>query len=347
MKMKHLEYIRMILLLSNIASTALVKCDNRLFMELNEILSNSNISLEDIRYYSVLGYDLSFLVGSKLEQLTKEYEKVYYLYNGVICNTAELIEAFGIQDNPIKVFALFIYLYRSGYLSNNKHFMYSTNMKDFPLLNGVDVVRGTGVCRSISSMFTDVAREVGLTASNVCVRVTDKALGKKEGMSIVPLEVEDKGRKFAKIVGRMTSVLPIGNHLVTAISSDKYSGIYDPTNDVFMNMRSFGKYEFINNTGATMSYNIVSNVVPKLFGQMDTNIDIGGLIKNAKKNNVSYEEYCEVYREILELIKDKQEIFDEFYQINLPYYERIDKIMEDQHGMIKRMIPIIPSGRRK
>lgn len=44
MKMKHLEYIRMILLLNNIASTALVKSDNRLFMELNEILSNSNIS---------------------------------------------------------------------------------------------------------------------------------------------------------------------------------------------------------------------------------------------------------------------------------------------------------------
>ena len=51
--------------------------------------------------------------------------------------------------------ALYVYLYRSGYLSVNHEFKYSNNMIDFPLLNGVDVVRGRGVCRSISSMFTD------------------------------------------------------------------------------------------------------------------------------------------------------------------------------------------------
>lgn len=64
-----------------------------------------------------------------------------------------------------------MYLYRSGYLSVNHEFKYSNNMIDFPLLNGVDVVRGRGVCRSISSMFTDICNSVGLTASNVSVRV--------------------------------------------------------------------------------------------------------------------------------------------------------------------------------
>ena len=34
-------------------------------------------------------------------------------------------------------------------------------------------------------------------------------------------------------------------------------------------------------------------------------------------------------------------------KINLPYYNEIDRLTKDQHGMIKRMFPIIPVIRRK
>ena len=111
--------------------------------------------MEDITPYMSFAYNASILTGFQLEQLCKDYARMETFYNAVVCNIAELIEAFGIENDSVKIFALYVYLYRSGYLSVNHEFKYSNNMIDFPLLNGVDVVRGRGVCRSISSMFTD------------------------------------------------------------------------------------------------------------------------------------------------------------------------------------------------
>lgn len=347
MKIKHLENIRLVLLSLNIVSTILTKGNNQLFNELEELLNNGNISLEDYRYYSLLAFDISVLTGFKMEQLTKDYERIESFYNAVISNTAELIEALGIQDDPVKVFALFVYLYRSGYMSVDKHFMYSINMKDLPLLNGVDVIRGTGVCRSISSMFTDVCNSVGLSATNVCVRANGDGLNKKEALSLVSLEVEKRGRFFANIVGKVTSIIPIGNHLVTAIEHDNATGIYDPTNDIFMHTIGQRRYPFINDTSATMSYSFISNLFPKMLGQMDTEANYMYLKSLSNKNKIDYEQYRSIYEEINRMILANQFLFEEFYKINLPYYREVSKLANEQHGMIKRMFPIIPGKSKK
>ena len=347
MKIKHLENIRLVLLSLNIVSTLLAKGDNHLFNELEELLNNGNISLEDFRYYSTLAFDISLLTGFNMEQLTKDYERIDSFYGAVISNTAELIESLGIQNDPVKVFALFVYLYRSGYMSVDKHFMYSTDMKDLPLLNGVDVIRGTGVCRSISSMFTDVCNSVGLTATNVCVRANREGLNKKEGLSLVPLDVEKRGRFFANIVGKVTSIVPIGNHLVTAIEHDSATGIYDPTNDIFMHTIGQRKYPFINDTSATMSYNFISNLFPKVLGQMDTEANFMYLKRLSNKDKIDYEQYRSIYEEINRMVLENQFLFEEFYKINLPYYKEVSKLANEQHGMIKRMFPIIPGKRKK
>lgn len=343
MKIKHLENVRLVLLSLNIVSTILTKGNNQLFNNLEVFLNESNISLEDFSCYSMLAYDFSVLTGFKIEQLTKDYERIDSFYGAVLSNTAELIECLGIQNDPVKVFALFVYLYRSGYMSVDKHFMYSTNMKDLPLLNGVDVVRGTGVCRSISSMFTDVCNSVGLTASNVCVRANSSGLDKKEALSLAFLEVEKEGRTFANIVGKVTSIIPIGNHLVTAIEHDEATGIYDPTNDIFMHIIGQRKYPFINDTSATMSYSFISNLFPQILGQMNTECDFSYLKKLSSKDKIDYKEYRRIYEEINKIILANQYLFEEFYKINLPYYREISKLVNEQHGMIKRMIPIIPN----
>ena len=44
---------------------------------------------------------------------------------------------------------------------------------------------------------------------------------------------------------------------------------------------------------------------------------------------------------------ENQFLFEEFYKINLPYYREVSKLANEQHGMIKRMFPIIPSKRKK
>ncbi len=52
-------------------------------------------------------------------------------------------------------------------------------------------------------------------------------------------------------------------------------------------------------------------------------------------------------KEVLELIKASEPIFEEFYKVNEPYYEAIEKLTKNQHGMITRMFPIIPEIKRK
>ena len=342
MKIRHIENVRLVMLASYIAARVFVSNDDTEFSEVNNFLLSNGISMEDITPYMSLAYNASVLVGFNLEQLCKDYERIEAFYNGVVCNTAELIEAFGIEKDPVKVFALYVYLYRSGYLSVDHEFKYSTNMKDLPMLGGVDVVRGRGVCRSISSMFTDVCNSVGLTASNVCVKVKPNMLKMSEDLSLRGVDSEVRGKKFAKIIGKVTTVLPIGNHLITAIEHDNQTGMYDPTNDVFMHVIGSRKYGFVNNTSATMSYSFTSNIVPRIFGQMNTEVDVVHLRMLSMKERLAYEEYKVIYDEINEFIKENEYIFEEFYKINLPYMREIEKLTKDQHSMVKRMFPIVP-----
>lgn len=342
MKVRHIENVRLVMLASYIAAKVFVGNDDTIFREVNEFLLSNGISMEDITPYMSLAYNASVLTGFNLEQICKDYDRIDTFYNAVINNIAELIEAFGIEKDPVKVFALYVYLYRSGYLSVNKEFKYSTDMKDLPMLGGVDVVRGRGVCRSISSMFTDVCNSVGLTASNVCVKVKPNMLKMSEDLSLRGLDSEVRGKKFAKIIGKVTTVLPIGNHLITAIEHDNQTGMYDPTNDVFMHVIGSRKYGFVNNTSATMSYSFTSNIVPRIFGQMNTEVDVVHLRMLSMKQRLAYEEYKVIYDEINKFIKENEYIFEEFYKINLPYMREIEKLTKDQHSMVKRMFPIVP-----
>lgn len=333
MTIKQIERIRMLLLSGGLATT---------------ILTKANIAdLVNVSSIFVASYNLSILTGFHLEQLTKDYEQIESVYRLIISNIVELLECYGIEKDPVKVFAMFTHLYRSGYLSTNKDFLYSLDMKDLPCLNGTDVVRGRGVCRSISSMFTDVCNMSGLTAANISVKVSSKCLDRKEKLSLVDLKSEKEDKKIVKIVGKALSVLPIANHLVTVVSDGKKVGVFDPTNDVYMNMRSLGKYEFINDTGATMSYKTISNVVPLLFGQMNTKANLFQMYKYSKMNQVSYEEYKKAYKEVLEIIKSNPFVLEAFYEINKQYYEYLATLCNQQNGMIKRMIPIIPNKRKK
>lgn len=347
MKIRHLEYARLVLLSTYIAARLFTNGDDTVFKEVNELLVSNGISMEDITPFLSLANNVALITGFQFEQLCKDYDRIDSFYHAVIYNVAELIEAFEIQDNPIKVFALYTYLYRNGYLSVDKEFKYSNNMKDLPLLNGVDVIRGRGVCRSISSMFTDICNSVGLSASNVSVRVKPDVMKRSEDLSLRSLDSELRGKKFAQIVGKVTSIIPIGNHLVTAIEHEKYSGIYDPTNDIFMHVIGSRKYGFINDTSATMSYNFISNLFPKLLSQMSTEVDLSYLKRLSANDKVSYEEYREIYEEVNALIRDNEYVFEEFYKIIFPYMREINALTKDQHGMIKRMFPIIPEIRRK
>ncbi len=347
MKVKHIELIRAVLLSGIAVSCVEITADSGIVKEFNDFMSSNNMSNEQMKEYLKTGYSLSLLFGFRLEHVCSDYKEIENTYNFIVSRVAELMEVLGIQDDPVKVFAMFVYLYRSGYLSYNKEFYYSTDMKDMSSLNGVDVVRGTGVCRSISSMFTDVCQCLDYTAANLSVNVKNGVLGKQEGLSTVSLKDKDDGKKFARFIGKITSIIPLGNHLVTFVSTEDKALVFDPTNDVIMNMDSFRKYSLANDTGAKMTYSCFSNIVPSILGQIDLEVNVFGLNKASKKDNVQYEDFCSTYKEVLELIKDNEDIFEVFYESNLDLYKKIYDLTELQHGLIKRVVPFIPGKKRK
>lgn len=134
------------------------------------MLNDYSITIGDIKGVVML---LTIIGCPRIEKYTTEYKKVNGLYQEVLQNSKKLFKMLEVDQDPIEAFTLYVYLYRNGYLSYQHKFAYDKPLKDFIRLYGVDVVLGSGVCRSISSMFRDVCREIGMDAKNVYVKVDE------------------------------------------------------------------------------------------------------------------------------------------------------------------------------
>ena len=75
---------------------------------------------------------------------------------------------------PISIYALFVYMYKNGFLSKDKSIEFKVFYKkylDMINLYGINIFNGEGVCRHIGSMLTDVLRESDIESynySNLC-----------------------------------------------------------------------------------------------------------------------------------------------------------------------------------
>lgn len=61
-----------------------------------------------------------------IEQYTEEYKTVKKAYNEIIKNLANFIKQLKIED-PVEIFTIYHYLYRSGYLSYENQLCYKFN----------------------------------------------------------------------------------------------------------------------------------------------------------------------------------------------------------------------------
>ena len=296
-----------------------------------------NISGNDLEQLSILLNTLSttsLVLQSTLEKHASDYKKIKLLYDEATKETAKLFNLFELKS-ATEVFAAYIYLYRKGYLSYNKKFQYSSNMKDFPYLHGVDVIRGKGVCRSISSMFTDVSCQFGLPASNIAVKVSD--LKNTTSLSTAMMDFEENNSVINEIFDTLLRYCPIGNHLVTIIDGE---GIFDPTNDAFLNMLSKKEYYDICFDETIMKYSYFSNFFGKLSNIFNTNLSIDKSYSTISRKE--YIEYYKIYKEILLLLENNKDILEQFYNEHKELYSEINSLCDEQHSLIKRYFPILP-----
>ena len=140
------------------------------------------------------------LVTLCCNELSEElYDDTINDYNNIINNVANLIKKLNIS-NPDDIFYLVSLLIQSGELSIDKTFCYDNeNAWDIRGYGGIDVLKGTAVCRHEAALLSDILNKCGYDSSVVI-------------NSFSTNNIEDK------------------YHTVVFLYDDDSYKIYDPTN---------------------------------------------------------------------------------------------------------------------
>lgn len=351
MKIKNQITIRTILLISDILLNILSKqnIDSKIVKEFLSSLNDIGINELDIENFSstisnirVIDLATSFYTQTK----TDEYKEIKKNYNEVLKNVATLTNELDLSD-PIEIFSLYVYMYTNGYLSNNKCFVYNSNMKDFARMQGIDVIRGSGVCRSISSMLTDIYNEIGYNSSNLSVYADKKSIknlqklyDKFEGNE--QLKVSNNGKMLVLFVTLLTRLIPLSNHQITTVEKDNINYILDPTNDGFLQKGKHKKL-LVPNSNNYMSFKSSSYMLLNIIKNNGDTINIFKLYKQLSLPTITDNEYRKIYLETLKLCKENIDMFEKFYKENNDFYNEICNISNKQRGLLGRVYPILPN----
>ena len=115
-----------------------------------------------------------FLRYSGGKYYTRDIVIARKLYEEFLANYTKINKEFDFND-PISMLTLYNYMRCNGYLSKDKRFEYlDSSSLDVGTLFGVDVLTGYGVCRHISSMFTDVLNFSGVEAITASCYLREK-----------------------------------------------------------------------------------------------------------------------------------------------------------------------------
>lgn len=285
-------------------------------------------------------YYINIYTASLQETFSDEYKEIKSLYDTVVSSVVSLMDYMGVED-PVAVFATYMYLYRHGYLSENKEFVYDTNMKDFAKLGGVDVIRGKGVCRSVASMLTDIYRQKGLDATNLLVNAKD-AIPKIEKLCDKDKpSANDRTKQFVKVVSFITKYLPIANHVITDVQYEGKNYIFDPMNDGFLQKGAGTRLLIANNPNAYMTSCNFELLLMQLFGDFYTT-GIVSTKRSLSLPTIDYSEYKEIYLETLQFCQKNIGLFDEFFHYNRETYKEISSLCDQQGNLFSRTFGVDP-----
>ena len=279
------------------------------------------------------------LITARLEPTTEDYKQIKNLYNNIITNLANFLKDQNITD-PVEIFTVYQFMYRNGYLSYNHNFNYDVDMKDLSKLNGVDVVRGTGVCRSISSFLTDLYKEMGYDSCNLLVNANRTVLNNIDRQGNYPKwKISKKTSGFVKIISKVSSVIPMPNHLITLLEKDGKTYVFDPTNDAFLIKGKNNELILPDQKDGRMKVSYFMNCVQRILGQIGTLKSKAQIEDYLQNPTIDYETYKEIYKNTLIYIKNNISLFQQFYENNNSLYLELFQKINEQSGLISRLYP--------
>ena len=348
MKLKTIENFRLIVLLLNILLNSVCNSDIEISKNLLDLIEKSGIDkLELSTISNIISkiYNIDFITSFHTQTITSEYKEIKKNYNVVLKNIEILINELNFKD-PVQIFSLYVYMYVNGYLSINKHFEYSSDMKDFSKMSGVDVIRGNGVCRSISGMLTDIYSQVGYNsvalpvyANNSSIKNLQNLYYKSDNISMV---VNGNSKTLVKFIEILTKIIPLSNHQITMVEKDNINYIFDPTNDGFLKRSKHNKL-LVPESKDYMNFKLFSYLLFDILG-IYNNKNIYKLYKQLSLPTITNSEYKKIYLESLKICKDNIDILEKFYNENSDIYNDICNISNKQRGIIGRLYPVIPNS---
>ena len=306
-------------------------------------LGNLHENFADIQVVSGLAltpYILNAYTSLRQEMHSEEYKEIKRLYDDVVNSTILLMDEMHVED-PVAIFATYMYMYRHGYLSLNHDFVYKNDMKDFAKLGGVDVIRGKGVCRSVASMLTDIYNSKGLTATNLTVKANNVIPKIETLCDKGKPQVDEQTKKFVKYVVAITKHMPLANHLITSVEKDGKNYILDPMNDGFLQKGKGAKLLLANDPSVHMTLFYGQQMFSGLLGNTYTL----GTLKTQNQlamPTIDYKEYKDIYLETLHFCQDHKFLFEDFYHANQENYEMIHDLSNQQANNLIRMFGFGP-----
>ena len=307
-------------------------------------LKGFNSDIDVVSNLMGVPYVLDVISSFKTQKITNEWKELKKIDDKIVSNTANLIDNIGNND-PIGIFASYVYLYRKGYLSYNKNFIYDIDMKDFATLLSIDVYRGKGVCRSISELLTKIYREFGYDSKTLVVNANKKAIKDNIHLSNISLQKSQNSGELVNKVMKITGAMHTPNHAITLVSDGVNSYKLDPTNDCMF--LSGEKNKFLSPTcgdGIVTNYKFL-NFLYSILSFLDNGFNCFDNVQS-QKLDINFEEYKELYLQAFEICNQNEKLFDYFYEDNEPLYEKANEISNTQNNILKRLIPIIPKSRK-
>ncbi len=249
-----------------------------------------------------------------------EYENLYKSYMIMLKEVLELLKNLN-ADNEMKMFAMYIYLYRKGFLSLNHEFYFSTFSHDsryYPF--GANIACGEGCCRHISSMLNDLLHLSNIQSYNIIMNLDDSFSGFVDDVPIQLGQIDEDDVVvaddfFTKIARFLDFTCKFNrfNHCATLFVDDEHSYIMDATNNSLF---------FIHDSKA-FNCNYFEIGYYKAFNDF----------KKIKLSKVLEETNCKKiellsndYYNIINMCKECDDIFEKFYKEHKDLYgEIVDK----------------------
>lgn len=271
---------------------------------------------------SALKQDISFTTNfSSYYRNSKEYLELYEYYQIFLEELSKLISDLG-WDNEMKIFSGYTYLLKKGYLSSEHQFYFYNHWNEPKDFLGTDIMLGSGCCRNISSLLTDLLNINDYFACNVSMLI-DKDIAVLRKLELFKLEEIDdltgendeiyleKSILF-KLVSFIIHLRGIYNHRATLFVDDNHSYIMDALNDTiygidddlkcFQGENTFDiGYDAFNNRGKKIKLKRVLKPT-------------SGLVMESRFDD---------YHKVLDMCPELTDVFEKFYREHRELYKEI------------------------